>query len=190
MKRLPYVLISALSLAPSLATAQGTRTDYARAEQLLNWNASELVIDDAVRPRFMAGDRFWYRNRGPNGYAFLIVDMATGAKRVAFDHAKLASALSQAADTAYDPAKLPFRDLTWVNNETAIRFSTGRAKTWTCNVTSYACTGPDTLPVTRASESRSPDGKWIVLERGGNLYLKPSDGSAKEVALTTDGTPE
>lgn len=190
MKRFSYVLISALSLAPSLVIAQGTRTDYARAEQLLNWNASELVIDDAVRPRFMSGERFWYRNRGANGYAFLVVDMATGAKRVAFDHAKLAAALSQAADTAYDPAKLPFRELVWVNNETAIRFSTGKSKSWTCNVTSYACTGPDTLPVTRASESRSPDGKWIVFERAGNLYVKPSDGSAKEVALTTDGTPE
>ncbi|MCC6316686.1 MAG: DPP IV N-terminal domain-containing protein [Gemmatimonadaceae bacterium] len=189
MRRL-FLLVAALGAAPLLGSAQGTRTDYARAEQLLNWNASELVIDDAVRPRFMAGERFWYRNRGPNGYVFLVVDMATGTRRPAFDHARLAASLSQAADTAFDPARLPFRDLVWVQNESAIRFSTGRAKTWTCSVSTYACAGPDTVPVSKPSESRSPDGRLIVFERGGNLYLRPTDGSAKEVALTTDGTPE
>lgn len=185
-----HLITAGAILVPAfLVSAQGTRTDYARAEQLLSWNASELVTDDAVRPRWMSGDRFWYRNRGANGYEFLVVDLATGARRPAFDHARLASALSVAADTSYDAGKLPFRDLAWVQNEQAIRFSVGRRKAWTCHVTTYSCVGPDTLPIEKASEVRSPDGQWVAFERSGNLYLRPAAGGA-EVRLTSDGTPE
>ncbi len=178
-----------LLLLPALVSAQGTRTDYARAEQLLSWNAGELVIDDAVRPRWMSGERFWYRNRAESGYEFAIVDLATGAKRAAFDHARLASALSLAADTTYDAGKLPFRDLIWVQNEQAIRFSVGRNRSWTCNVSTYACTGPDTLPTTKASEVRSPDGQMVAYERDGNLFVRPVAGSAEQ-RLTSDGSPD
>ena len=59
-----------------IAHAQPTRTDYARAEQLLPWNVQDLIVDDAIRPRWMPGDRFWYRNRGTTGWEFLVVDMA------------------------------------------------------------------------------------------------------------------
>lgn len=178
-----------LLLLPALVAAQGTRTDYARAEQLLSWNAGELVIDDAVRPRWMSGERFWYRNRAESGYEFAIVDLATGAKRAAFDHARLASALSLAADTTYDAGKLPFRDLIWVQNEQAIRFSVGRNRSWTCNVSTYACTGPDTLPITKASEVRSPDGQMVAYERDGNLFVRPVAGGAEQ-RLTSDGSPD
>lgn len=178
-----------LLLLPALVSAQGTRTDYARAEQLLSWNAGELVIDDAVRPRWMSGERFWYRNRAESGYEFAIVDLATGAKRAAFDHARLASALSLAADTTYDAGKLPFRDLIWVQNEQAIRFSVGRNRSWTCNVSTYACTGPDTLPTTKASEVRSPDGQMVAYERDGNLFVRPVAGGAEQ-RLTSDGSPD
>jgi dienelactone hydrolase len=182
-------LIPLISLLPGVVLAQGTRTDYARAEQLLNWNASELVIDDAVRPRWMSGDRFWYRNRGPQMYEFLVVDLASGSRRPAFDHARLAAALSQAADTAYDVAKLPFREFTWSADERAITFSAGRNRWWRCDVTTYACVGPDTVNPARVSELRSPDGQWIVVERGGNLFLRPTAGG-QEVALTQDGSPD
>ena len=179
----------ALVLPASFLPAQGTRTDYARAEQLLSWNASELVIDDAIRPRWMSGDRFWYRNRGSGGYEFLVVDMATGTRRPAFDHARLAAALSHAADTTYDAARLPFREITWVSNEQGIRVALGRNRFWTCILATYSCTGPDTVPSTRPSEVRSPDGKWVAFERGGNVYVKPAGGGA-ESRLTTDGTPD
>lgn len=185
-----FSAILLLSARPGLA-AQGTRTDYARAEQLLPWNANELVIDDAVRPRWMAGERFWYRNRGERGYEFLVVDLASGAKRAAFDHARLASALSLKADTTFDPAKLPFREISWVRNEQAIRFSVGRNRFWVCDVTSYACEGPDTTQLDPPNEVKSPDGRLVAFERGGNLFVRPAGQAASgEVQLTTDGTPD
>ena len=180
-----------LSLAPLAAAlrAQPTHADYARAEQLLPWNVQETLWNDAVRPRWLPGDRFWYRNRGAKGWEYLVVDMASGAKRPAFDHARLASALSVAADTAYDPVKLPFTDLVWLDGERRIRFSLGRNKSWNCDVVAYTCTGPDTLPVERRREVRSPDGKWVAYEREGNLYVREAAGGA-EKRLTSDGTAD
>lgn len=176
-------------LFPCVALAQGTRTDYARAEQLLGWNAQELVLHDAPRARWLSGDRFWYRNRSEKGYEFLVADAAIGAKRLLFDHVRLAAALSEAADTTYEPYKLPFRDFTLEDGERAIRFSVARAKYWECNLTTYACTGPDSLPRDKTSEVKSPDGKWVAFERAGNVFLRSTTGRS-EVQLTTDGTVE
>ncbi len=191
MKRLLPVF-----LLPCALFAQGTRTDYARAEQLLGWNAQELVLHDAPRVRWLSGDRFWYRNRGQKGYEFLMADAATGVKRPVFDHVRLAAQLSEAADTTYEPYKLPFRDFTFEDGEKAIRFSVARAKFWKCDLTSYVCTGPDTVARDKTSEVKSPDGKWLAFERGGNLWMRANavnatdGGSAEEVQLTTDGTAE
>jgi hypothetical protein len=183
------VLAAVALVAPRPANAQPSRTDYARAEQLLSWNAQELLVNDAVQARWMPGDRFWYRNRSPRGWEYLVVDMATGARRPAFDHARLASALSVAADTTFDATKLPFNTIVWMNGEKAIRFSVARNKNWTCDVTAYTCTGPDTMPVDKRSEVKSPDGAWVAYEKGGNLYVRPVAGGA-EKALTTDGNAD
>ena len=190
LSRVTAAALVALVCAGSVgAGAQLSSTDYARAEQLLPWNAAELLINDAVRPHWMSGDRFWFRNRGPRGWEFLMVDMTTGLRHPAFDHVRLASALSTAADTSYDATRLPFRDIAWVSGDRAIRFSVGRGRSWTCDVATYRCAGPDTLAVTRANEVVSPDGAWVALERGGNLLVRPTAGGV-EKALTTDGSSD
>ncbi|MEO6445383.1 MAG: DPP IV N-terminal domain-containing protein [Gemmatimonadaceae bacterium] len=181
--------LAALLVTGSLLPAQGTRSDYVRAEQLISGNAAELVTNDAVRPRWMSGDRFWFRNRAAKGWEFVVVEMATGNRRPAFDHAKLAAALSVAADTAYDARRLPFREIAWVNGDRGIRFAVSKGKHWTCDVTTYVCTGPDSTALEKASEVTSPDGKWVAYERGGNLFVRGSAGG-EEIALTNDGTAD
>ncbi|MEP7346375.1 MAG: DPP IV N-terminal domain-containing protein, partial [Gemmatimonadaceae bacterium] len=173
------------------AGAQGTRTDYARAEQLLSWNARELLLHDAVQPRWLAGDgdRFWYRDRTTRGYEFVMVDPATGAKRPVFDQVRLASSLSATADTTFEPWKLPFSDFVLSQDGRSIRFAAARKKFWSCDLTSYACTGPDTIPNDKRSEVKSPDGKWVAYERGGNIYLR-AGGGGQEMQLTTDGSAD
>lgn len=184
--------VRAVAQAPAesaRARVEVTATDYARAEALIGWNARELVIDDAVNPRWTSPHGFWYRNHGPKGYEFMTVDAATGAKRQLFDPVRLASELSQRADTAYDPAKLPFREITLSRDGKGIQFDVGKKRWWTCDIVAYRCTGPDSVPPTKPSEVRSPDGNWVAYERGGNLYLRATEGGP-ETALTTDGTPD
>src|SRR6185503_16092608 len=52
--------------------------------------------------------------------------------------------------------------------------------------TTYACTGPDTLPYTKVTEVASPDGKWVAFERGNNLWVRSVVGG-DSAQLTTDG---
>ena len=107
------VLIS--SLAATSALAQGARqfspADYARAEKYMGYNAGPLVFGAAVRPVWLAGDRFWYRNTTPQGVEIVLVDPAARTRARAFDHARLAAALSQVADTTYDAFHLPVAQL-------------------------------------------------------------------------------
>src|SRR5690606_17966561 len=129
--------------------------------------------------------RFWFRNRGPDGYEFLVVD-ASGGRRRAFDHARLAAALSEAADTSYDPNKLPFRDVRFVDGERSIRFAAGEGRHWSCDLTSYRCVGPDTVPIDTVTEVRSPDGRWIAFERDANVWVRSLE-TGEEVQLSQDG---
>ncbi|MDE3216607.1 MAG: DPP IV N-terminal domain-containing protein, partial [Gemmatimonadota bacterium] len=184
------MVIGALALvAPAHAGAQGTRGDYARAEQFLGPNAQELVLDDAVQPNWIAADRFWYRNRGADGYEFLVVDMTTGIRRPAFDAVRLAASLSVAADTSYDPHKLPFREIRFVDGEQRVRFSVGKKRQWTCDLTSYACVGPDTLPLNDVTEVPSPNGRWVAFTRNDNLYVREV-ATGRETQLTNDAGPD
>ena len=175
--------------APLPTRAQVTATDYARAEALMGWNARDLVLNDAVAPHWIAGDRFWYSNRTVRGLEFLMVDAATGAVRPLFDNAKLAAELSLRGDTAFDPAKLPFRDLTLSEDRRTIDVAIGKKRYWSCDIVTYSCHGPDSIPPQRANEVRSPDGKWVAFERGGNLFVRAL-ANGTESALSTDGTAD
>ena len=169
----------------------GTRDDYVRAERFLGANAQELVTDDAVHPRWIAGggDRFWFRNRTARGYEFVVVDAATGARRPAFDHARLAAALSMASDTSVDPDKFVFREIRFVDGGRAVRFSTEKGKQWRCDLTTYACIGPDSIPLDRLTEVGSPNGKWVAFTRGDNVWVREL-ASGQETQLTTDAEPD
>jgi hypothetical protein len=71
-----------------------TSEDYARAERFMGYNTQSLIFRMTVRPTWLADDRFWYRNSIPGGAEFILVDPARGTRERAFDHDRLAAALS------------------------------------------------------------------------------------------------
>src|SRR5271155_1763673 len=96
-----------------LASAQRvfTAADYARAEKFMTYNTNSLVFQNTVRPTWMADDRFWYRNTLADGAEFVLVDPARGTRVPAFDHARLAVALSKAAGVVYGAHSLPVQEI-------------------------------------------------------------------------------
>ena len=122
------VLATTLALSV-LTTAQsnGLQADYDRANSLTARTRNK-VYDAAEAPSWIPGsEKFWYRKTVRGGNAFVLVDAAAGTKAPAFDHAKLASALSTTAGGTYSAVTLPFTTFTYTDNLSAIDFSIGSA---------------------------------------------------------------
>ena len=174
-----------LGVATSQATAQ---PNYSRAEQFLNWNTTLLVSGDEVRPQwFLDGNRFWYRNKTGAGAEFVVVDPARNTRALLFDNARLAAAMSTAADSSYDPSRLPFRTFEFTRdgeNEREIEFEANR-KRFVCDIAQYRCTVGDTLP-SKVPYVLSPDKKWEAFVHQHNVWVRPR-GGGDSTQITTDG---
>lgn len=172
--------------AAKVSAQQVTESEYSRADQFLAWNANRLVTGTQVAPRWLSGDRFWYRNRVRDGHEFVLVDPVRSTRVPAFDHARLAAALSVAADTSYVPQKLPFQEFEFAEDERSIRFHLADSVRWSCDITAYRCTGPDSIPKDAPHEIESPDGAWVAFQREENLWVR-STATGEEIQLSQDG---
>jgi dipeptidyl aminopeptidase/acylaminoacyl peptidase len=209
---LTLTLTLALGVAalPVLAqTRVVTADDYSRAEKLMGGGLGSLVYRSGVRPVWLADERFWYRNTTAEGSELVLVDPAKGIREPAFDHAKLAAALSTASGGKYDGAHLPFQSFTLSADSLSVSFTAGD-KSWKCDRQGGACAiDPNPAPAAPAGGARggrggrggggggggrggagggavSPDGKSSVFIRDNNLWLRDI-ATNKETQLTTDG---
>ncbi len=72
--RLAPAFIGGYLLCFNLA-AQGTLSDYERAQQFLSWNIRKLVFEAEIEPHWIGnGDRFWYENEKPGGKEYVLID--------------------------------------------------------------------------------------------------------------------
>ncbi|MDQ3797971.1 MAG: DPP IV N-terminal domain-containing protein, partial [Acidobacteriota bacterium] len=198
LSRLPLLaaLIFAFALG-ALAQQQGntasslTAADYERAEKFMGYNTGQLVDRGGLRPNWLPGERFWYRVLTAQGSEFILVNPATGTRQAAFDHARLAAALSTAAGAKYEAARLPFMQFTFSPDGNSISFTAAR-KSWKCDIQAYTCAA-DATPAGAANNSgggvTSPDGKRAAFIRDWNLWVRDV-ASGKETQLTTDGVKD
>ncbi|MHB8501259.1 MAG: S9 family peptidase [Candidatus Acidiferrales bacterium] len=182
---IPSVARQSSSVVPRTVTA----ADYRHAEKFMAYNTRPLVYHD-VRAKWLPGDRFWYRDAGPDGFEFVIYDAAHGTRQPAFDHAKLAEALSAAAGTTYDAAHLPFMTFEFSPKEESISFEV-KGQEWNCDLQTNRCTAKPKPAKGEAAppEELSPDGKHAAFIRDYNLWVRDV-ASGKETQLTTDGTKD
>ena len=193
----PVWLSSFLLVSPSVAQeAQQTRrseapvvtsADYARAEQFLPGNVARHMTGVPSLPVTWVGDtdRFWYRVRTEAGQRFILVDPAGRTRREAFDHDRLAAALSVAADTTYDPGNLPFTSVEFTEEGDGVKIDIGAAK-WQCALGAYVCEERDASADFGPGELASPAGDRALYTRDFNLWVKGA-GEDEGTQLTTDG---
>src|SRR5258705_11037678 len=99
---------AAAGLFAGFALAQGTLADYQRGQQLQT-KARGLVVNAPASPNWIGqSDRFWYSKSVKGGTEFVLVDAVAGSKKPAFDHEKLAMAISTASGSKYTGLTLPF----------------------------------------------------------------------------------
>jgi dipeptidyl-peptidase 4 len=171
--------------------ASVTAEDYARAESRLPIRADMCVyrVEPAVRNGFEVicrkwingGPAFWYRVRVPQGFEFMYADPARKERRPAFDHARLATALSMVTGTNYAASRLPFESIELTNGASIVRFAVGM-QGWCCDLRTYLCVHDPAAAPTCADEARSPDGHWTVIAREHNLWVRElSTGAEKQL---------
>jgi len=176
------LLVAAL---PAVAQQQSlTVDDYARAERFLHGNTSKLVFGATVRPLWLSDGRLWYRNDIPEGTEFVLVDPVKRSRARAFDHAKLADALSAAADTTYDPFHLPLTTFEFSAADQSIAFEV-QGRQYTCDIGSYQCTEQRSRDRNR-NTMISPDGNLAAFIREHNLWMR-NLRTDDEIQLTTGG---
>ena len=144
-----------LSFGAGATSAQGTVADYERAAGLRE-KFEGLALNVTGPVTWIEGSHsFWYKKSVKGGSEFVLVDADSLAKKPAFDHEKLAAALSAASGGKYTAITLPFFEprpagrfrapgparvpLTFVDQLRAIEFSTAGFR-WKCSLESYECT--------------------------------------------------
>ena len=163
------------------------RGRYVRAERLLAANASGLTSDLLIHPHWIGDSgRFWYCWKSLSGVEFVLVDAASGERAPAFNHDRLAAALSLATGRPCAAAQLPFSEIEFAEAGNSIEFDIEGDGRWSCDLESYACARIGDKRRTPADVVRSPDGQWEAFIRNCNVWLR-SVGTGEEHAITTDG---
>jgi len=169
------------------AFAQGSLEDYQRAEKFLPGNVRHLVYVADVTPHWIEKtNRFWYRRVGLKDTEFVLVDAELNTSVAAFDHTRLAAALSQADKQDYSASNLPFREIEFADGGKAIHFSVDDAR-WTCSLSAYVCQREET-PAAKPNEVASPNKRWVAYVKEHNLCLRDVL-TGTVLQLTTDGAP-
>jgi dipeptidyl aminopeptidase/acylaminoacyl peptidase len=210
--KLAILVASLVAVVPALAQQPRalTAADYARAEKFMTYNTSSLVLRSGVRPNWLPDERLWYRVTTAEGSEFVMADAARGTRQPAFDHARLAAALSAAAGTTYDAFHLPFTDFELSADGQTISFNV-RGRGFRCDLQAGKCEAGAAveqppggqrggrggragggLPGAAAgarNEVLSPDGKSAAFIRDFNLWVRDV-AAGKETQLTTDGVKD
>ncbi len=169
--------------AGSTALAQGKLEDYQRAQRFLPGNLRHSIYVAEVSPHWIdKTNRFWYHKESPKGSEFILVDADHNTVAPAFDHEKLAAALSRLTRKTVSASDLPFDTIEFADDQRSISFEIEKSR-WTCTVTDCEC---KQQPAVDSENAFSPDKRWNAFVKDHNLYLKNiSTGTA--VQLTQDG---
>jgi dipeptidyl aminopeptidase/acylaminoacyl peptidase len=181
---------------------QLTTEDYARAEKYMAYNVNSLVYHGVARPTWMDDGRFWYRDNGPDGVTFVVVDPAKGTKAPAFDQTKLAAALTTATSGKMkaDAKHLVISEIALSNGDKTVEVGNGSRK-FRCDLSGVGvCTevvAPGAKPTeqaagggrARSASDISPDKKKAAFIRNWNLWIRDL-ATGNETQLTTDGVKD
>lgn len=210
------VLITALCHTALLTAAVlplfGQASDVARREVMYRryLEFPNLIEGDSIEPHWTAdGQSFWYAHGDPDSVVIYEVDPRANTKEPLFDIARLRRAV--ASELGHEPSGkgVPFDMFTLVDGESTARFTVDGV-TLKLDLETYATSRlrrrPDFEPlgdwthprIVRRStwvgvppfyEVPSPDGRWLLLDRAGDLWLRSaSDNQMRQ--LTTNGEPD
>src|SRR5258706_715793 len=185
----------AVALTLKALTCPAAQTPRTNAE------AAKLFRDRIDPHWFAANHKFWYNvvDR-EHGSEFVLVDATNGTRAPAFDHLRLANALSRFTGATVKAGQFPFDRILFSEDEKSVQLL-GEKRAWHCDLETYEImdanageseksteNGPPRPGRRRSrspSSSNSPDGKWEAFARDHNLFVRNLE-TKEERALTKD----
>jgi dienelactone hydrolase len=199
----PSLTLACLALSSSVALAQGTAADYARAESLAV-RAPHTVVNAVNQTNWIGRTAWvWYRKTTATGTAYVLLDAEQHERRPAFDQARLAASLTAMLKHPVSADSLPLGNLTFTDDRSAIQFSPDSVR-WRCTLADYKCApsppaggqgvGRDfggglygALPSDNVPPRVSPDSQWEATVRNFNVYVRRV-GAKDGFFLSSDGS--
>jgi dipeptidyl aminopeptidase/acylaminoacyl peptidase len=201
-------LLTAIPLVIALtANAQQrpvlTAKDYEHAESMLSYNTEPLIQHTGIHPTWLPDDRFYYLASVAEGNQFILFNPAKGTKAPAFDHQKLAAALSSATGKQYTAADLPFQSFSFAEDGKGVIFTVD-GKQWNFENNQVIADNSTVKTATIAgargrrgagmaegnpNEVLSPDKQKAVFIKDFNLWVRDVKTS-QQTQLTTDGVTD
>src|SRR5207342_1615516 len=170
--------------------ARVTEADYARAERMLGQNTNPLVDHAVQGVKWLDDGHFVYVDNDANGTRLMRMDAASGQAAPAFDHSKMAKALSAVVGKQVDPKRIDktVQGVDLAGNQYDF---TVRGSHFLCDIEKPKCT---TKPEHKGKEgdgpgNLSPDCKREAFIRNWNLWVRDT-ATGKETQLTTDGVKD
>jgi dipeptidyl aminopeptidase/acylaminoacyl peptidase len=167
-----------------------------------------LARGGTIEPHWMAdSSSFWYADSVPERTVLVRVDPVKGTREPLLDGSRARSAIGAALGHEPPYRGIPFPTFTWQGSETGLRFSL-EGRDWVLDRATYGVQPvPAITPAERDRteprmvrrgwpatvpdfmEVRSPDRRWLLGEKGGNLWLR-STADGRDQPLTSDGVTD
>jgi dienelactone hydrolase/Tol biopolymer transport system component len=181
-----FVLFAAACAHQNPESAKVTAVDYARAERFLAANTAPLVHGEMSRATWLTTGRLLYRVSVRGGHEYMVADPTKRTRAKAFDHVKLAKALSIARGTEVLPLGLDLRDLELGENGYWLRFESDSQR-YSVDTRNYEVVKKSTSSLPRSI--LSPDGRRAAFIRDHNLWMRDVV-TGHETQLTKDGVKD
>ncbi len=198
--------LAIVSIVHLQTPGQGTLSDYERAVGLQAKFQGLAVNVPGPASWIGRTNSFWYRRVIKGGSEIVLVDAGTLTRHPAFDHEKMAVAMSEAVGFKYTATSLPLggaANMIFAVNGEAFDFTVAASR-WRCEIAAYKCTrtgsgvvqGFNTPPQLRTPAPpvvelprTAPDGNWEAFVRNFNVVVRSKD-KKQEFALSFDGSED
>lgn len=157
---------------------------YERATKFLSKNMAPLVHDQIQHPSWSSPNELIYEWDAKEGTRFMKANLSTGKKTLAFDHKKMAKAISKTLEKTVSEADLPMSALHFTSKNTMTFRSNG--KEYSVNLGNYTITEQGNDARSNRNEYIAPNGKIAAYIDSYNLWIKDLLTN-KKTQLTFDG---
>ena len=189
----------AFFLTPFALQAQGSLEEYRKAvevETLYN----DKVYNAPTRFQTIDDKLFWYVNPTRNGKEYMLVDALSREQQLAFDHASLASSLSELLGKSVQPGNIRIDSLSYNADRSEFHFNLDSIKL-ACDLTNYQLKvlgevkekvvdcgiWAEDFDERKKQNIDSPDCADTAFVMNSNVYVR-NNSTDEEIRLSYDGS--